>query len=254
MDQSKIYETSDSYVDLSIHLPYDAREIGDPLFQFEADYYVEKDLSVAGDDDFCYENVAVFKVIGHTGDFDKDYIYTADAIAESTVENYAFAKGLFEQFFNTEFHNEIIDITGQTINRWLTIETAVAYDEIKNCSEVFQAELFVEFLIKLKQTWKQLFHNDVTLVSFNEGLYVSPEKRAQEKIFEGYQKAEFFTTLNKQEFIEKNGYEHNDSAIELKELFKLDFNNNLFSENIKNPKRKHYSGFIYTSQLISSQT
>ena len=241
MNSSKLYKTNDSYTDISFNLPYEAREIGGSIFQFKADYYVEKDLPIDEENDFYGEHVPVFKVFGHTGDFDTNYSDIADAISESTIENYAFASGLYEQLFDSEFNNTIFERTALIINRWLSIENVFVCEEIKNCSEDVQAELFGHFLLNFKQTWKELFLNDVTLATFSEGLYVSPEKRAQNTVITAYQKAGFFATLNRQEFIENNELD-----IKLKTMFEMDFNNNLFSGDVKNPERKQYSGFIYT--------
>ena len=36
-----------------------------------------------------------------------------------------------------------------------------------------------QFLMKLNPTWQQLFHNDSTMIVFNERLHVSPEKKVQ---------------------------------------------------------------------------
>ncbi|MGO3779696.1 MAG: hypothetical protein ACTJHK_02770 [Enterococcus viikkiensis] len=244
MEISDVYETDLSHVELSIFLPCASVDLDDPLFQFNATYYVNKNLSLEDDEDISLETVPIFTIIGHTGDFDHDFIYTADAIAESTIENYSFAKGLYERVFDTEFHNEIISDTGNVMSRWVTLETVVLKKEIENASEEVQAYLFAEFLLKWKQTWKQLFCNDITMVSFNERLYVSPEKDVQKFIEQAYNKAEFFPTLNKQNLIEESEYtEHNNFS--LKEIFELDSNNQLFSKEIKDGGIKHYSGFIY---------
>lgn len=139
----------------------------------------------------------MFTLVGHTGDFDYDFIYTADAIAESTIENYSFAKGIYERIFGTEFHTELTSDTGNVMNRWVTLESVFLGDGIANASEQLQAHLFEEFLFKWKQTWKQSFCNDVTLVSFNEGLYVSPEETAQKVVEQANHKAGFFPTISK---------------------------------------------------------
>lgn len=246
MRLSDIYNTDDSYVELSFHFPTEARELEDPLFRFDATYYIEKRMSSTNSEDSWYENVPVFKMIGHTSDFYKNYLHTADAIAESTIENYAFANGLYKQLVDTEFHEQIFANTGQWITRWATLETVFLMDEMEKYSEDFQAKVFEQFLIKLKPTWRQLFHNDVTLISFNEHLYVSPEKKAQKTVNEAYKKAEFFETLNKQALIEGNSYDTHELDVTLKEVFEQDSSNNLFSEDIKNPKIKHYFGFIYS--------
>lgn len=123
MDILDVYETDFSYVELSIIFPSASVELEDPLFQFRATYYVDKNLSIENDEEINVETVPVFTIIGHTGDFDHDFIYTADAIAESTIENYSFAKGFYERVFDTEFHDEIISVTGNVINRWATMES-----------------------------------------------------------------------------------------------------------------------------------
>ncbi|MFQ7234534.1 MAG: hypothetical protein ACLRPU_06665 [Enterococcus hulanensis] len=244
MDILDVYETDYSHVELSIFLPSASVDLEDPLFQFRTTYYVDKNLSLDDDEDISLETVPVFTIVGHTGDFDHDFIYTADAIAESTIENYSFAKGFYERVFDTEFHNEIINDTGNVMNRWATLETVFLEKEIRNASEEVQAYLFEKFLLNWKQTWKQLFCNDITLVSFNERLYVSPEKDVQKFIEKAYNKADFFPTLNKQNLIEESEYtEH--ISLPLKEIFELDSNNQLFSKEIKDGSRKHYSGFIY---------
>ena len=244
MDILDVYETEDSHVALSIFLPSASVDLSDPLFQFSATFYVDKNLSSEEDEDLNYETVPVFTVLGHTGDFDHDFIYTADAIAESTIENYSFAKGLYERIFNTEFHNEIVNDTGNVINRWATLESVFLKAEIENASEELQAHLFEEFLLKWKQTWKQLFCNDATLVSFNERLYVSPERDAQRFVEKAFNKVGFFPTLNKQNLIEESEYTDHIN-LSLGEIFELDSNNQLFSKEIKDENRKHYSGFIY---------
>ena len=244
MDILDVYETDFSYVELSIIFPSASVELEDPLFQFRATYYVDKNLSIENDEEINVETVPVFTIIGHTGDFDHDFIYTADAIAESTIENYSFAKGFYERVFDTEFHDEIISVTGNVINRWATMESVFLEKEIKDASEKVQARLFEGFLHNWKHTWKQLFCNDITLVSFNERLYVSPEKGIQKFVERAYNKAGFFSTLNKQSLIEESDYSEHVN-LSLKEIFELDNNNQLFSKEIKDENIKHYSGFIY---------
>lgn len=244
MDILNVYETDFSHVELSIFLPSASVDLDSPLFQFSATYYVDKNLSLEDDEDINLETVPVFTIVGHTGDFDHDFIYTADAIAESTIENYSFLKGFYEQVFDTEFHNEIICDTGNVMNRWATLESVFLEKEIENASEEVQAYLFEEFLLKWRQTWKQLFCNDITLVSFNERLYVSPEKDVQKFVERIYNKVGFFSTLNKQKLIEESDYSEHVN-LSLKEIFELDRNNQLFSKEIKDGNIKHYSGFIF---------
>lgn len=239
------YSFDYSYVEISTKISSDAQELDEAVFQFEASYYIQKKIFETDDDYSNFEDVLAIHVLGHTADFDYDYIYATDAISESAIENYAFAKGLYEELFHSEFHDEIIGTTGQVINRWLTLENVWIGTEFGSTSEIIQSELFTHFLSEFKKTWLELFHGDVNLISFNESLYVSEEEKAQKNILLAYQRVGFYPTLNRQKLIEDNSYTGNDESLSLKEIFKLDVNNNLFGENIKNPKRIHYSGIFY---------
>lgn len=51
MDILDVYETDFSYVELSIIFPSASVELEDPLFQFRATYYVDKNLSIENDEE-----------------------------------------------------------------------------------------------------------------------------------------------------------------------------------------------------------
>ena len=232
------YDVGEGYVDISMKLAHDPEEFTEQLFQFEASLYIPKSMI----DDADCDDVLGINVIGHTGNFDSDYIYAADAISESTIENYSFLRGLYEELFNSEFHNKIIVNTGKVINRWVTLEMVFIGKEFNDKSEGVQADLFKYFLITFKKTWSELFYDDINLLGFSEGLYISEDEVVQKELIEMYSQLGFFPTINKQKFIDNNYYSE---AIMFKELLELDSNNKLFGTEIKNPKRLHFSGVFY---------
>lgn len=94
----KKYSLEDSYVEISTQLsPYiaDLKALYFNLQQISI--FIKKILFSKEEDDFDTESVLAMRIIGHTSDFDNDYVYAIDAISESTIENYAFIKGLYEK-------------------------------------------------------------------------------------------------------------------------------------------------------------
>lgn len=245
-DFKKEYSIEDSYIDLSIQLSPDIINLEEPVFQFIADFYIHKKIPLAQeDDDFDIEAVLAMRIMGHTSDLDNDYIYATDAISENTLENYAFIKGIYEKIFDSEFHRLIIEKTGTVINRWVSLDKVYVGKEFESSSELDQAYIFEKFLIKLKKTWIQLFHGDVSIMSFTENLYVSDDNEVQKEVISMYSRQNFSPTLHSQKFMEDNNYLQSDEKLSLKVLFKMDINNNLFGEGIKDSKKKHYIGIVY---------
>lgn len=241
----KNYSFENSYVEISTQLsPYIA-DLEDPIFQFTANFYIHKKIFFSKEeDDFDFDPVLAMRIVGHTSDLDNDYIYATDAISESTIENYAFIKGLYERIFDSEFHGSIIDKTGTAINRWVSLEMVYVGEEFRSSSELIQAYLFEKMLIKLRKTWTQLFHDDVSIMSFTETIYVSNDNEVQQQVISMYARQNFSPALHSKKFIEDNNF-FQDKEISLKDIFKMDVNNNLFGESIKNPKTIHYIGVVY---------
>ncbi|MGO4928473.1 hypothetical protein ACTQ5J_07740 [Fundicoccus sp. Sow4_F4] len=250
------YQLDDSFIKFLIYLPAEAQETEGPVFRFEAEFviwkknYVDEYNTELDDDQYDLESVSAMTLVGHTADLATDYLYTADAISESTIENYAFAKGMYEQLQDSAFHDALIEETGIGINRWATFEAVYISQELTLTSEEFQAEIFNNFIMRLTETWRELFNNDVTLLSFSERLYVTDDPNALIEVKDGYKKAGFFSVLHKQKMIEENVY--NNQGLKLKDILSQDLGNQLFSEEFKNEKSQHYSGVIFNQRIYGS--
>ena len=239
MDFETSYELEGSFVDISFKIPSEAQELNASFFRFYATYHL---LKKDGSD--SYEEVPVMKLVGHSSHFDDDFIDAADSISDSTLENYSFAKGLYEQVVETNFHDDLMMKTGLAINRWATLECVYLTDEIKYFDEVVHFQVYEAFLKAFKQTWRQFFRNDITLISFNECLYVSSDEKVQTKVSSAYAGIGFLPTLNKKQLIGNNSYPVGNKTMKLKDLFTFDYNH-FFGSHLKNGKIKQYSGFIY---------
>lgn len=117
-------------------------------------------------------------------------------------------------------------------------------EEFKESSEPIHVYLFEKFLIKLKETWTKLFHGDASLIAFTGNLYVSEDSEVQKKVRSTYSIQNFYPYEHSKKFIEDNNF-FQEKEISLKDIFKMDVNNNLFGESIKNSKSIHYIGVVY---------
>ncbi|GGI66818.1 hypothetical protein ACFQOY_06420 [Enterococcus alcedinis] len=117
-------------------------------------------------------------------------------------------------------------------------------EEFKESRERIQAYLFEKFLIKLKETCTKLFHGDASLITFTENLYIYEDNEVQKQVGSTYSLQNFYPPEHSKKFIEDNNY-FQEEEISLKDIFKMDVNNNLFGESIKTPKTIHYIGVVY---------
>ena len=240
----KDYSMDYSYIEITTRISPEVQELEDPIFYFDASFYIQEKI-VGGDGELTnLEDVLVIRMTGHTGDFNSDYVYSVDAISDCALESYIVLKGLYEEMYDSKIHDEIINETGQVINRWVTLEWVYLGEDFRESSEETQVELFELALAEFKRRWDQLFYGDVNLVGFSEDLYVSEDKRAQKKVKLAYKNVGFLSTLKNQKVIENNVYSQSQN-ITLKDIFELDVNNQLFSQNIKNPDRGYYFSLIY---------
>lgn len=256
MNLLSYYQLDDSFIKFLIYLPAEAQETEGPVFRFEAEFviwqkiYLDEYEAQIDDGQYDLESVSAMTLVGHTADLATDYLYTADAISESTIENYAFVKGMYDHLQDSAFHDAIIEETGLGINRWATFEAVYIDQKLTPISETFQAEIFNNFIMRLTETWRELFNNDVTLLSFSERLYATDNPIALIQVKDGYRKAGFFSALHKQKMIEENAY--NNQGLKLKDILSQDLDNQLFSEEFKNEKSQHYSGVIFNQRLYGS--
>lgn len=238
------YELDYSYMEVTTRLSPYVQELGDPIFYFDARFYIQEKIVNEDGELINLEDVLAIIITGHTGDFNSDYTYSVDAISDRAIESYVFLKALYEDMYDSKIHDEVIIKTGQGMNRWVTLEQVYLGESFSGSSEVIQVELFECALIEFKKRWKQLFHDDVNLVGFSEDLYVSDDEIAQKKIKLAYKNVGFISTLKNQKVIEDNIYNQSQN-IRLKDIFELDVNNQLFNQNIKDPSRGYYFSLIY---------
>lgn len=236
------YDLDYSYMEVTTRVSPYVQDLGDPIFYFDARFYIQEKIVNENGELINYEDVLAIIITGHTGDFDSDYVYSVDAISDRAIESYVFLKGLYEEMYDSKIHDEIINKTGQVMNRWVTLEWVYFGEDFRESSEVIQVGLFEFALAEFKKGWNQLFHGDVNLVGFSEDLYVSEDKVLQNTVKLAYKNAGFLSTLKNQKAIENNFYNQN---ITLKDIFELDVNSQLFSEDIKNPNRGYYFSLIY---------
>ncbi|MFW8053714.1 hypothetical protein [Vagococcus fluvialis] len=238
------YDLDYSYMEVTIRLSPYVQELGDPIFYFDARFYIQEKIVNEDGELINLKDILATIITGHTGDFNSDYTYSVDAISDHAIESYVFLKGLYEDMYDSKIHDEVIIKTGQVMNRWVTLEWIYLGETLSGSSEVIQVELFECALIEFKKRWNQLFHGDVNLVGFSEDLYVSGDEIAQKKIKLAYKNVGFISTLKNQKIIEDNIYNQSQN-IRLKDIFKLDVNNQLFNQNIKDPSRGYYFSLIY---------
>ncbi|MGF2053975.1 hypothetical protein [Vagococcus fluvialis] len=239
------YDLEYSYIEVTTRTSPDILDLGDPIFYFEARFYIQEKIVDENGEITNLEDILAVIITGHTGDFNSDYVYSVDAISDRALESYVFLKGLYEDIYDSKIHDEIINKTAQVMNRWVTLEWVYLGEDFRESSEVIQAELFHYALIEFKKGWSQLFHGDVNLAGFSEDLYVSDDEAAQKKVKLAYKNVGFLSTLKNQKVNENSVYSQSKN-ITLKDIFDLDVNNQLFSENIKNPSRGYYFSLIYT--------
>lgn len=240
------YDLDYSYIEITTRISSEVLDLGDPIFHFDAKFYIQEKIIDETGELLNLKDVLAIELSGHTGDFNSDYVYSVDAISDRAIESYVFLKALYEELYDSKIHDEIINSTGQVINRWVTLEWVYLGEAFKEASEVIQAELFELSLVEFKRIWNQLFHGDVNLVGFSEDLYVSEDKAVQKKVKLAYKNVGFFSTLKNQKEIDNNIYSQSEN-ITLKDIFDLDVNNQLFSQNIKNSDQGYYFSLIYNN-------
>ncbi|OFI48530.1 hypothetical protein BG261_06435 [Floricoccus tropicus] len=230
-------------LEIKISMDEYAKEIGDPIFRFFATYSGLKEITSDDEEEyFDSEEVELMTLVGHMSDFENDYSYSADAIAEDTIMNYFFARKMYSDVSDSEFENKLFEYTDSFISKWISIETVYLEDEIKDSHEEFQFLIFENCLKSLVKNWKILFQNDITMVVFSKKLYVSLDETVQKKLNSMYNRVGFYNYESSKEL--GNQKVNEEISLSISDLFSMDGDNRLFSSGAKDLNKKYYVGYI----------